>query len=323
MDKPLISVIVPVYKVEPYLHRCADSILAQTFKKFELILVDDGSPDNCPQICDEYSEKDNRVKVIHKANGGLGSARNAGLDIAVGEYLAFVDSDDYIGPTMLEKMLNSLEGENADICICGFQRFGELNSNVKTTAFAEYTVISGEEALGGLFSNNYILFTIACNKLLKRQLFNTLRFPEGKLYEDGYAAFRYLYEAKKVVCLKESFYFYRIRQGSITTTENHDRIIDSFSAETDAVDFLRSSGLRALMLKAQKRYLLALVAALRRYNPSREEISEQFKEVHKEYRRQFRGLLLHPDISGKEKVVAVLFRLSPRLCQRVIRRKGL
>lgn len=120
-------------------------------QKFELILVDDGSPDNCPQICDEYSEKDNRVKVIHKANGGLGSARNAGLDIAVGEYLAFVDSDDYIDPTMLEKMLNSLEGENADICICGFQRFGELNSNVKTTAFAEYTVISGKKPLAGCF----------------------------------------------------------------------------------------------------------------------------------------------------------------------------
>ena len=117
-----LSIIVPVYNVEPYLRRCIDSILAQTFTDFELILVDDGSPDNCPAICDEYAEKDPRIVVIHKQNGGLSDARNAGLDIARGEYIGFVDSDDYIDAEMYEKMYNAAIMHNSDIVSCAYER---------------------------------------------------------------------------------------------------------------------------------------------------------------------------------------------------------
>ena len=116
---PKISIIVPVYKVEPYIHKCIDSILNQTFKEFELILVDDGSPDNCGNICDEYAKKDNRVRVIHKENGGISSARNIGLDVSNGEYIGFVDSDDYIKLDMYERLYNSCKVNNADISIIG------------------------------------------------------------------------------------------------------------------------------------------------------------------------------------------------------------
>lgn len=124
-QEDLISVIVPVYKVEKYLHRCVDSIINQTYKNLEIILVDDGSPDNCPKICDEYAQKDQRIKVIHKKNAGISEARNAGLEIAQGEFVAFVDSDDYIDSTMYEKMLLLAQKEKNDLVLCGFKKVSE------------------------------------------------------------------------------------------------------------------------------------------------------------------------------------------------------
>ena len=120
MKNPLISVVVPIYKVEEYLQRCVDSIINQTYKNLEIILVDDGSPDSCPKMCDNFAKQDKRIKVIHKINAGVSEARNTGLEYATGDYVGFIDSDDYIHPTMYEKLLNGIKKENSDICMCRF-----------------------------------------------------------------------------------------------------------------------------------------------------------------------------------------------------------
>ena len=172
-----ISVIVPVYKVEPYLSRCLDSIINQTYRNLEIILVDDGSPDRCGEICDEYARQDSRIRVIHKANGGLSDARNHGIDVAIGDYIAFVDSDDYIATDMYEKMLARLELDNSDMVVCNYYRFDEgsappkdgyiqLPDRVLTQdeAFDFYLQIGGD-------------YVSAWNKLYKRTIFDDLRYP--------------------------------------------------------------------------------------------------------------------------------------------------
>lgn len=184
--KPEISIIVPVYKVEKYLKKCVDSILNQTFKDFELILVDDGSPDNCGKICDEYAHKDSRVKVIHKENGGLSSARNAGLDIAQGEYIGFVDSDDWIEPDMYEILYKLIKKYKTNISICGIRTVKKNINTYNITPKVNHIIRlkrGKEEVLESRYSDNWISWS-CCNKLYSRVKIKGIRFIEGIIYED-------------------------------------------------------------------------------------------------------------------------------------------
>lgn len=208
---PLISVIVPIYGVEAYLNQCLDSLLNQTYKNLEIILVDDGSPDGCPAICDEYATKDPRVRVIHKENGGLSDARNAGIDVAQGEYIGFVDSDDWVMPDMYEYLLQGVLGYQSEISYCGFV-------NVHDT-WADYPnnqtdkVFTAETALNELFFDR--LGNFAWNKLYKAELWEGIRFPVGKNFEDIRTTYKLFERASRIAILKEPKYYYRIRQGSI------------------------------------------------------------------------------------------------------------
>ncbi|WP_042199050.1 glycosyltransferase family 2 protein [Paenibacillus camerounensis] len=210
-----ISIIVPVYKVEKYLDRCINSILNQTYKNFELILVNDGSPDNCGILCDKFALKDNRIKVIHKKNGGLSSARNAGLDIAIGQYVGFVDSDDWITSDMYEYLLDLIEKYDCDISSVSYM----LTKG--NEAFRQAPInINCYEGVDSL--RNYLYEGMSkrvadypvWNKLYNRQLFNNIRFPIGQLYEDGATNFLLLEKAKKYVkSNKVSYYYYQDGAG--------------------------------------------------------------------------------------------------------------
>ena len=167
MEMPLVSVIVPVYKVESYLHRCVDCILAQTYANLEIILVDDGSPDNCGKICDEYAQKDKCIKVIHKKNGGLSDARNAGLDIAMGEYITFVDSDDWIHFQYVEILLNNLTKADVDISTCSFVRTPEKMLMDSKVSESSYHIYSSEKAIEQTLYQNR-LDNSAWGKLYKK-----------------------------------------------------------------------------------------------------------------------------------------------------------
>lgn len=189
-EKPLISVIVPVYKVEQYIHRCLDSILAQTYKNLEIILVDDGSPDRCGEICDEYAAKDSRIQVVHQENGGLSAARNAGLDICTGEYIAFVDSDDYIFPEMYERMLEVLLKNRVDICICQWQYEYADGHQVVSLSKVDSSIFGKMKSLDfarflfkGSYENGVVVS--AWNKLYKHSIFQNIRFSGNYLEDDA------------------------------------------------------------------------------------------------------------------------------------------
>ena len=183
---PLISVIVPVYNVEDYLSKCVASILAQSYKNLQVILVDDGSTDRCPEICDDIAKRESRVQTIHKKNGGLSSARNAGIDAANGDFLAFVDSDDYIAPDMYEYLYRNMAETESDISICGkYVVYENGRLILKQDQSILCLVMDSEEAIRRMCSfRDYD--TSSCDKLYKRELFSSIRFPLGKLCEDWY-----------------------------------------------------------------------------------------------------------------------------------------
>lgn len=212
VESPKISVIVPVYKVELYLRKCLDSIVNQTYRNLEIILVDDGSPDNCPAMCDEYAARDERIQVIHKENGGVSSARNAGLVAATGNWLGWVDSDDWIEPDMFEALLRGAQRYDADIAVCGRV---EIYPNQKVPRGWEADTILDREAAMGLLLKNDLMQNYLCDKLWKRELFQGLAFPEGKTFEDVAMVYRVFERAEKVACIAKCGYNYRQHGGSI------------------------------------------------------------------------------------------------------------
>ena len=236
-----VSIIVPVYQVENYIRQCIDSILVQTFTDFELILVYDGSKDKSGQICDEYAVLDQRVKVIHKENGGLSDTRNCGMDQAVGNYFMFVDSDDYIAPTMLEYLYKALMNKEADIAVCNFLYFFEEDRKRDFSTNIQSEVLSGAEIFYSRKNERvYGIWTVAWNKLYKRETLGNVRFRFGKYHEDEFWANDIYQMDIKVVTIPECLYYYRQRDNSIMGRKNIKRDFDILEAlqERIAVYFM-------------------------------------------------------------------------------------
>lgn len=212
----IISIIVPIYNVEKYIVRCVDSIINQTYVNTEIILVDDGSPDKCGSICDEYQRRDHRVIVIHKPNGGLSDARNYGINVASGKYITFIDSDDWVTNDYLEKLYNLLIDQKADISICNHQRVYSIDSNIikeKKITIYEFTNI---EALNYLTDSSlYIQMIVSWGKLYKTELFKYVMFPVGKIHEDEFTTYKLYYFSKKIVYTNEPLLYYLQRNDSI------------------------------------------------------------------------------------------------------------
>lgn len=229
----MISIIVPVYKVEKYLPKCIESILDQTYKDFELILIDDGSPDNCPQICDEYAAKDKRIVVIHQKNRGVSAARNAGLEIAKGEYIGFVDPDDSVAPEMYEMMCAAMKREEVELAICGYNYFDE-NGNVDGNRLyktRENEILTQKEIMKRFSDMPPSIRHGVVNKLFKKNLLHEMRFVEGlHSSEDVLFLNDYVLRVKKAVMIHQPFYRNMVRQGSATHGAlNVKALLDSFS----------------------------------------------------------------------------------------------
>ena len=211
----MLTVVVPVYNVEKYLDRCVLSIISQTYENMEIILVDDGSKDKSGMICDGWMEKDSRIRVIHKANGGLADARNAGIDLSRGEYIAFVDGDDSIDRNMYEVMIDEMETSKAKIACCGKRKLYPSGKEVLTQNNSEKIVLSTSGAIGKLLSG-VIIDESVCDKVFKRVLFDGIRFPKGVINED-LPVMPYLFaKSERVVHVGEAFYNYHQNEGSIT-----------------------------------------------------------------------------------------------------------
>ncbi len=214
LDAAKISIIVPVYKVEPYLDKCVSSIVNQTYKNLEIILVDDGSPDNCPAMCDAWAEKDSRIRVIHKTNGGLSDARNAGMTVATGELMAFVDSDDWIAPDMYEYLYQRLTEDNSDIAACGVQMVWENKTPSRMLTRDGNCVLNQEEAMRAIIEESWLKQPV-WYKLYKTALVRDILFPKGKCHEDVFWSYQAVGKAKKVSISDYIGYYYLQRGGSI------------------------------------------------------------------------------------------------------------
>lgn len=216
MDKDLISVIIPVYNVEKYLIRCVDSVVNQTYKNLEIILVNDGSTDSSGILCDELAKNDARIKVIHKENGGLSDARNIGQQESKGVYIIFVDSDDYVHVDMINSLYEQITNENADVSICGVMNVYSNSQNPQCADTELYFTCEKKEFLKEYLIGERIPGSI-CNKLLKRSVANKLKFPVGKIYEDAFYHYDLISVAEKFVVNTKPYYYYYHRGGSITT----------------------------------------------------------------------------------------------------------
>lgn len=238
-EKALISIIIPVYKVEKYLEKCIQSVINQTYENLQIILVDDGSPDNCGKICDEYAKKDHRIEVIHKSNGGLSDARNKGLEMAKGEYIGFVDSDDYIEADMYEVLYNLLKQYNADVSICNFYTVSQGKISIKNAdnGINEYNRI---EILKEILLDKNIQ-SYAWNKLYKKELFDEIKYPIGKKYEDIGTTFYLLEKCNKVVVTGKSEYYYINRQDSIVNNVTESTITDYIEVIMQRYDYIEEN----------------------------------------------------------------------------------
>ncbi len=223
-EEVLVSVVVPIYKVEQYLKKCVDSIIKQTYKNIEVILVDDGSPDNCGKICDEYAQKDKRIKVIHKENGGLSEARNFGLDKAKGEYICFIDSDDFVSCEYVEKLLIAALINHSDIAACNFKYIDE-DGKISVRKEKEDKVYTSSEAIKDIFTLDQNTEIMVWNKLYKRTLFtdNHIKYPVGKIHEDNFTTYKLYDKANSVALISDKLYYYLQRENSIMATFNKKR----------------------------------------------------------------------------------------------------
>ncbi len=228
---PLISVIVPVFQTEKYLEKCILSILNQTYQNMEIILVDDGSTDNCSVICDKYQTEDARVKVIHKENGGLSQARNIGLKLARGDFVGFVDSDDWIEPNMYEVLISVLQGTGADIAVCHYRVETDDSKSVQINGESfKIKLYSSEEALRMLINGEGFIDNFVWNKLYIRSILYNIYFPEGKIYEDVVWTPKTIHNAGLLVCIDRPLYHYLYRSDSLSHNKQnivkgvHDKI---------------------------------------------------------------------------------------------------
>jgi len=246
MSEPLISVIIPVYGVEQYLDRCVESVTGQTYRNLEIILVDDGSPDGCSAMCDAWAGKDSRIRVIHKANGGLSSARNAGLDVAGSEFIAFVDSDDWIEPTMMATMLGwMLQHGDADVVMCGTEKDYEDGRSEHIDGHLPEREFSSGEALHDFLHHRNRMASAVWNKLFKADFFTGpahIRFPEGLNNEDYYVLAQVYRTMRAILFNPQALYHYRIRGNSITTAKLNAHSFDRVKIAEKCRDYLQDAG---------------------------------------------------------------------------------
>ena len=311
MVNPLISVIVPIYKVEQYLDECIVSIVNQTYTNLEILLVDDGSPDRSPEICDQWKEKDNRIQVIHKVNGGLADARNAGLDVMHGEYVLFVDSDDYLHPEMVQKLYDGIKSTSADICMCKADKINKTEQMYYIPDLKEPYTLEGKAIMKSFLYYRNNMNTGVWNKLFSAKLFSEVRFVKGTIMED-YMLYGSLYlQTKKVHVIPDALYYYRMRVGSISHMKpkkgSYFRIdiSDRIAELLKQANYTDKKAMKHFQMLA--RYII--VNDLIRYNASKQDILDVVKEL----RQYSKGIWSNPEVSRSFKGKLAFLLLLPHV----------
>lgn len=305
MPNELISVIVPVYNVEKYLKRCVESILRQTYKNFELILVDDGSTDSSGEICDRYMEIDNRIKVIHKYNGGLSSARNAGLDTMCGEFLTFVDSDDFVSERYLEVLYGIIKKYGVSISQVAFERgdkdlFSQKQSQRKIVKVCRNI---------GMYSNRDVKTTVWA-KLYHRKIFETIRFPLDKIYEDEFVTYKAIAFANCIAVSSENLYYYFKNPGSIMNSIVNYISLDFQEAYYERIRFFEERGDQVAADYSRQEYALNIMLTYAKCIKSPTNINDKGKML-VDYERIYSSIQNKNQGCIKERIILYMFHKFP------------
>lgn len=315
MNCPLISVVIPVYNVEAYLDRCVESIVNQTYKNLEIILVDDGSPDNCPQMCDDWGKKDSRIKVIHKDNGGQASARNEGLKLATGQFVGFVDSDDYIDKTMYELLLDCLYDNNCDIVECTKIDFDD-NQQYDCVFSNQVLVFNRKEAIEDFLKETHFKCTV-WNMLCKAEIAKSVMFDEGKTHEDILWPYRAYMKADKIVYLDKALYYYYQRPNSTMNKVYSEKRFDGLDALEERAKLVKndypeyySLAIRSYLgaCKYQYQYLCR--------QPKSEEFENYKRIIYNRFISGDRKALFN-GLSLKYKFWFSVFRIAPNMTSKI------
>lgn len=310
MEKDLISIIVPIYNVEKYIRKCINSIINQTYKNLDIILIDDGSPDRCGKIIEQYSQNDKRIVCVHKKNGGLSDARNSGLDIAKGEYITFVDSDDFIANDFIEKLYDCIKKNKTLISQCGIAYVDDCD-NLGKKIIPSKNLVEKYEYLKEMYNEEHSTdYVVVWNKMYHRSIFNKLRFPVGKIHEDEFTTYKFIYFQDKVTFTNDTIYFYRQNDDSITRKKFNIKRLDCLEALEERIIFYKSHNEEELINYTKKHYLHILILnymKLKKYylneKNKRKKIVMKFK---KNYDKKI-------NLNFKEKIKFFIFKLNPEI----------
>lgn len=302
----LISVIIPIYNVEKYLKECVDSIINQTYKNLEIILVDDGSPDNCGKICDEYADKDSRIKVIHKKNGGLSDARNAGMTISTGEYLVFVDSDDYMTADGIEYLYKLARENNAQLVIGGTEKFIDEANEIIYTSYNKNLneeVFTKEAAIKDFFLNGCASWA----RIYKREVHMNILFPIDEINEDEAIVLSVIDKCTKIMKSNKIVYNYRYRPESITSSTFSLKKMDWHEHCKSNLDFIKQN-YSELTEYAEKRYYSSVIFSLTSisFEKNKQPYKEILQELKRELKDEYRNILKNPCTSKREKIETII-----------------
>ena len=304
----MISVIVPVYKTEMYLNKCIDSILQQTYRDFELILVDDGSPDNSGSICDQFAMQDSRIHVIHKENGGLSDARNIGIEHAKGEYITFVDSDDWVAPELLETLLSGIQ-LGAQISVCGFYTVRNGKAKPWRNTSDQFVLMTALEATKDMLYTK-TMDTSVWAKLFHRSCFTDIRFPVRKYYEEVATTYRVFLAQETVAVTTRQLYYYVKHRDSIVTSEYEPYHMDMLTFSKDILEYAEKNE-QELILCAKRRILYSCFFLLKNmgfgYRKNKEDVNTIMASFHQYRREVFRD----PEVPKRDKAAIVLLSFGP------------
>ena len=308
-----ISIIVPVYNVEKYLHRCVESVLNQSYKNLEIILIDDGSTDESGKICDEFKKNDNRIKVVHKENGGISDARNAGLNEATGEYIAFVDSDDWISPVMIERLYHTLKEYKTKLVVC--EPIYVYETYVSETQFSGRSFeLDKSHALEMLLADRKFR-SVLWNKLYARALWNDVRFPENRHYEDVHVMYKIYDRCENVAYIDQGLYYYFQRRSSIVHLSQLESHLDLVHATIERAQYLEEK-YPYMRLRLYASIITSILTVYREAGIYKMRLSDNIEKNLKKQISKYKAKGIFQYLSPRLKMEYILYGISPKLLRK-------
>lgn len=315
----LVSVVLPVYNVEKYLPKCLDTVINQSYKNLEILLVDDGATDSSGNICEQYAKKDNRIKVLHKKNGGLSDARNYALDYIHGEYIAFIDSDDYVNERYIEVLLRNAINYDADISICDYKTVKEeVTKPLNCIEENKTSVYTQEEAMLQILHGSYIMqFSVAWGKIYKRIIFNELRYPFGRKFEDVAVAHLCFNLTDKTVYSNSQLYYYLIRSGSIKNSGKF-KDADVVKSAYDRLLFFKDYENGKYYIECKRQYMTSIMGTYARFSEATVELKKAKNELYSTFRNYYNKNKREVMGINVFSIRCILFLLTPHLYSRLV-----